>query len=56
MTPTLPDGWLPFMFRPITAEETERNDDCINNQETIDKIERLSPVALIRCPRFYHKD
>ncbi|HJU78100.1 MAG TPA: hypothetical protein VJ599_00860 [Nitrososphaeraceae archaeon] len=53
MTPTLPDGWMPLIFRPITAEDDDRNDDIA---ETIDKIERLSPVPLTRSPNFYNKD
>jgi hypothetical protein len=41
MTPTLPDNWSQYTFRPIPSYEADRNDD-----------ETPEPVKLIRSPGY----
>ena len=48
MTPTLPDGWMPLIFRPITAEDDDRNEEK--------EIKEPTPVKLVRVAKFYFKD
>ncbi len=56
MTPTLPDNWFP-QPDPLAASQ-QRNDNvkqpkpCKDYDAIIDKIIRLDPIPLMRCPKF----
>ena len=41
MTPTLPNNWDTYMFRPIPSYEVDRNDD-----------ETPEPCKLVRSPGY----